>query len=230
MLSTLTAEQQTAVTGNQMALSVDMVDSVIQGQAVTVSLPDDTAETSEQVFERQVAKLRRAQSVYSVPFKEYVRGLDKDGEAYKQRRSEWNNAKRTVSILGKLAVSDVKPRLVCKMNGPHRFIESAKVIPGSVADAAMEGERLAKLDAAVPFFTEGSTMQSYETGLTVKELAAIAKQQKRVPYRAYEQGEDGEYRLTLKAAIAWVESQDMARVAKLREINAEITQQMTQGE
>lgn len=193
---------------------------------VTLTVISAEVENTELSFERQVQILRDARSVYSVTFNEAVKGLEKGSEEYKQRKAEWNKAKHTVAKYGDLSSSEVKPRLVTKMTGQHRFVKSAKVIPGSVADAACELERIDKLNASVPFFIDGSTVQSFETGLKVKELAAIAKQQRRVPYSAYEMTEDGERKLSMSAAIAWIEKLDMDRVTLAKQASAEIRKQM----
>jgi hypothetical protein len=194
--------------------------------ALTLTVINAEIENTELSFERQVQILRDARTVYSVTFSEAVKGLEKGSDEYKARKADWNKAKQTVAKYGDLASSDAKPRLVTKMTGQHRFVKSAKVIPGSVADAACELDRIAKLDASVPFFMDGSTVQSFETGLAVKELAAIAKQQRRVPYSAYEVAEDGERKLSMSAAIAWIEQLDMARIAMAKQASDEIRKQM----
>jgi hypothetical protein len=186
----------------------------------------DSAEVGQQSFDSQVIELMNARRIYASPFSEYVRGMEKGGDIYKARKAEWNKAKHTVAKYGDLSASDAKPRLVTKMTGQHRFVKSAKVIPGSVADAACELDRIAKLNASVPFFMDGSTVQSFETGLAVKELAAIAKQQRRVPYSDYEVAEDGERKLSMSAAIAWIEGLNMARIAIAKQVNSEICKQM----
>jgi len=178
--------------------------------ALTLTVINAEAENTELSFERQVQILRDARTVYSVTFSDAVRGMEKGSDEYKERKAEWNKAKQTVAKYGDLGSSEVKPRLVTKMTGQHRFVKSAKVIPGSVADAACELDRIAKLNASVPFFIDGSTVQSFETGLAIKELAAIAKRQRRVPYSAYELTEDGERKLSMSAAIAWIEKLDRA--------------------
>jgi hypothetical protein len=197
--------------------------AVVPALALTVL---ESAEVNQQSFDSQVIELMNARRVYSSPFSEYVRGMEKGSEEYKARKAEWNKAKQTVARFGDLSSSEVKPRLVTKMTGQHRFVKSAKVIPGSVADAACEMDRIAKLNASVPFFVDGSTVQSFETGLKVKELAAIAKQQRRVPYSAYEVTEEGERKLSMNAAIAWIEGLDMARIAIAKQASAEIRKQM----
>ena len=198
----------------------------------TASLPAltltvlDSAEVNQQSFDSQVMELMNARRVYSVTFSDAVRGMEKGSDIYKDTKAEWNRAKNIVAKYGDAASSDEKPRLVTKMTGQHRFVKSAKVIPGSVADAACEAERIDKLNASVPFFIDGSTVQSFETGLKVKELAAIAKQQRRVPYSAYEISEEGERKLSMKAAISWIEQLDMHRVAMAKQASAEIRKQM----
>lgn len=186
----------------------------------------DSAEVVQQSFDSQVIELMNARRIYSSPFNEYVRGMEKGSDIYKDSKAEWNKAKHTVAKYGDLSSSEVKPRLVTKMTGQHRFVKSAKVIPGSVADAACEAERIEKLNASVPFFMDGSTVQSFETGLKVKELAAIAKQQRRVPYSSYEVMEDGERKLSMSAAIAWIEQLDMHRVTLAKQASAEVRKQM----
>ncbi len=174
---------------------------------IALVLKNDTSDET-------VKAVADAQSVASTRASEYLKAFNKDSHPleYRRRKAEWNAANEVVKAAASVSMEgNGRGKIRVALNTRHAASIGAKMKPDSIGYAAAETVRLAKLELARPFFASESLMISHETTLTVRELASIAKAERRVPYAAYEVRDDNSHVLTLKAAISWIESLDAKR-------------------
>jgi hypothetical protein len=184
-----------------------------------------SAISANNLSEAQAAQLVGFKVTSETSYTEFMKdsgmaNADRESEAYKSAKKHWNQCRALIKLSALASIQDGgRARIRSRMNGSHGVAITGKVIPGSSGDVIAEAERLFVLDLCHRYF-KSATMQSWESGATVKQLATVAKAERRVPYKAYERKDDGSHSLTLKAAVAWVEAEDKRRVEAGKETPA----------